>query len=132
MIIQNVHDVLIRLVGLKMFTMLWNMPTNGKGAFRSTNNGTNWTAVYDATTTITDQMAVTHVDQTFTNTTGMRMEGILVFPLPPNAVVTEVALWQDGVRMVGKTMESDTARAVYDATVRRSIDPALLEYMVNR
>jgi Ca-activated chloride channel homolog len=90
-----------------------------------------WLSSYDATTTITDQMAVTHVDQSFTNETGQRLEGIMVFPLPENAVITELALWENGVRNVGKVMESDTARAVYDAVVRRSIDPALLEYMGN-
>jgi Ca-activated chloride channel family protein len=90
-----------------------------------------WLNTYDATTTITDQMAVTHVDQTFTNETGMRCEGIFLFPLPENAIITELALWEDGIRKVGKTMESDTARAIYNATVRRTIDPALLEYMGN-
>jgi Ca-activated chloride channel family protein len=90
-----------------------------------------WLSTYDATTTITDQMAVTHVDQTFVNETGQRLEGIFLFPLPENAIVTELALWQDGVRTVAKTMESDTAQAIYNGAVRRSIDPALLEYMGN-
>jgi Ca-activated chloride channel family protein len=90
-----------------------------------------WLSTYDVTTTITDQMAVTHVDQSFKNETGQRCEGILLFPLPENAIITELALWEDGIRKVGKTMESETARAIYDGTVRRSIDPALLEYMGN-
>jgi Ca-activated chloride channel family protein len=90
-----------------------------------------WLTSYDATTTITDQMAVTHVDQTFKNETMQRLEGILLFPLPENAIITELALWEDGIRKVGKTMESAAARAIYDGTVRKSIDPALLEYMGN-
>ncbi len=90
-----------------------------------------WLQTYDATSTITDQMAVTHVDQTFVNETGQRLEGIFLFPLPENAIITELALWENGVRNVAKTMESDTARAIYTATVRKTIDPALLEYMGN-
>jgi Ca-activated chloride channel family protein len=90
-----------------------------------------WLSTYDAATTITDQMAVTHVDQTFINETGQRLEGIFLFPLPENAIITELALWEDGIRKVGRTMESDTARAIYTGTVRKSIDPALLEYMGN-
>jgi Ca-activated chloride channel homolog len=90
-----------------------------------------WLKTYDATTTITDQMAVTHVDQTFVNETGQRLEGIFMFPLPENAIVTELALWENGVRYVSKVMESDTARALYEQTVRRTIDPALLEYLGN-
>jgi Ca-activated chloride channel family protein len=90
-----------------------------------------WLSTYDAATTITDQMSVTHVDQSFVNQTGQRCEGILLFPLPQDAIITELALWEDGIRKVGKTMESDTARSIYTTTVRKSIDPALLEYMGN-
>lgn len=90
-----------------------------------------WLKSYQASVKITDQIAVTHVDQTFKNESMMRMEGIFIFPLPDNAVVTELALWINGQRVVGSVMESDTARAVYQNIVRRSIDPALLEYLGN-
>jgi len=88
-----------------------------------------WLKSYDATVTITDQMAVTHVDQTFKNESSSRLEGVFVFPLPKNAVVTELALWINGIRVVGDVMEKDTARAIYQSIVRRMMDPALLEYM---
>jgi hypothetical protein len=88
-----------------------------------------WLKSYDATVTVVDQMAITHVDQVFKNEDYSRKEGILVFPLPEDAIVTELALWINGVRVLGQVMESDTARAKYDSIVRRSIDPALLEYM---
>jgi Vault protein inter-alpha-trypsin./von Willebrand factor type A domain. len=90
-----------------------------------------WLESYQATVKITDQIAVTHVDQTFKNESAVRMEGIFIFPLPDNAIVTELALWINGQRVVGSVMESDTARSVYQNTVRRSIDPALLEYLGN-
>lgn len=48
---------------------------------------------YDATVTITDQIAVTHVDHLFRNESSNRLEGIFVFPLLEGAVVTELALW---------------------------------------
>jgi Ca-activated chloride channel family protein len=88
-----------------------------------------WLTSYEADVKISDQIAVTHVDQTFKNESYMNMEGIFMFPLPDNAIVTELALWINGVRTVGSVMESDTARSVYNSVVRRSIDPALLEYM---
>jgi Ca-activated chloride channel family protein len=88
-----------------------------------------WLKKYDVDVKITDQIAVTHVDQTFQNETNTRLEGIFVFPLPDNAVVTELALWINGQRVVAKVMDSDTARATYDNIVRRSIDPALMEYL---
>ena len=88
-----------------------------------------WLKSYDADMTIADQMAVTHVDQVFKNETYQRMEGIMVFPLPPDAIVTEVALWINGVRVLGEVMEKDTARAVYNSIVQPQRDPALVEYV---
>ncbi|MBD3347255.1 MAG: hypothetical protein GF401_19545 [Chitinivibrionales bacterium] len=88
-----------------------------------------WLTHYDAEVTITDQIAVTHVDHTFKNESSSRLEGVFVFPLPENAVVTELALWINGERVIADVMEKDTARAVYENIVRRQIDPALLEYM---
>jgi Ca-activated chloride channel family protein len=88
-----------------------------------------WLKSYDAEVTITDQMAVTHVDHTFKNESSSRLEGVFVFPLPKGAIVTELALWINGVRVVGDVMERDTARAVYESIVRKTADPALLEYM---
>lgn len=68
-----------------------------------------WLKNYDADVTIVDQMAVTHVDQTFKNETNKRLEGIFIFPLPKNAIVTELILWINGVPIQGKVMDSDTA-----------------------
>jgi len=90
-----------------------------------------WLKTYTANVTITDQIAVTHVDQTFKNETASRLEGIFIFPLPQGAIVTELALWINGVRVVASIKEKDTARAIYESVVRRTIDPALLEYMGN-
>ena len=88
-----------------------------------------WLKKYDATVTITDQIAITHVDQTFKNEDNFRKEGIFIFPLPENAIVTELALWIDGKRVLAQVMEADTARAKYDSIVRKKVDPALLEYL---
>jgi Ca-activated chloride channel family protein len=88
-----------------------------------------WLKNYDATVTITDQMAVTHVDQTFKNETNMRLEGIFFFPLPENAIVTGLILWINGVPVEAQVMDSDTAQSIYNNVVQNMIDPALLEYM---
>lgn len=118
-----------------LILMLAQVPVHAIGALyarRALSNTTGtplWLKSYDAEVTITDQMAVTHIDHTFKNETSSRLEGIFVFPLPRGAVVTELALWINGVRVVGDVMERDTARAVYESIVRKSIDPALLEYM---
>ncbi len=88
-----------------------------------------WLKHYDAKVTITDQMAITHVDQTFKNETNQRMEGIYIFPLPKNAIVMNLILWINGVPVQGKVMDSDTAQSIYENIVKKMIDPALLEYL---
>ncbi|MBN1130513.1 MAG: VWA domain-containing protein [Chitinispirillaceae bacterium] len=90
-----------------------------------------WLTNYNADVTITDQIAVTHVDQTFRNETSQQLEGIFVFPLPANAIVTELALWINGVRTVASVKDRDTARQIFDSLIRPRVDPALLEYMGN-
>lgn len=88
-----------------------------------------WLKTYDADVTITDQMAITHVDQTFKNETNQRLEGIFIFPLPENAIVTKLILWMNGHPVEGKVLDSDTAESIFENTVKKLIDPALLEYL---
>jgi len=84
---------------------------------------------HDVTVTLRDGVATTYVDQVFRNDTGRVMEGEYVFPLPPGAVVTGFTLWVDGQALEGRVLEADEARHIYEDYVRRSIDPALLEYI---
>jgi Ca-activated chloride channel homolog len=90
-----------------------------------------WLTNYNADVTITDQIAVTHVDQTFKNESNQQLEGIFVFPLPANAIVTELALWINGVRTIASVKDRDTARQIFDSLIRPRKDPALLQYMGN-
>jgi Ca-activated chloride channel homolog len=127
--------VMKKLVFALLVLLLAEVPVHAVGALYARRARTNdtgvplWLKSYDAEVTITDQMAVTHVDHIFKNETSNQLEGIFVFPLPEGAVVTELALWINGQRVVGDVMERDTARAIYDEIVRKKVDPALLEYM---
>lgn len=78
---------------------------------------------------ITDQVATTEVDQVFINDTQYDLEGIYIFPLPEEAVISEFAMYVDGERWEGEILPRDEARAIYEEIVRRSLDPALLEYV---
>ena len=80
------------------------------------------------TTKITDQAAVTHVEQVFENDTPFVLEGIYFFPLPDNVSVTEFAMWDGDKRLVGEVRSKEEARRIYDNIVRSRRDPALLEY----
>lgn len=80
------------------------------------------------TTKITDQVAVTHVEQVFENDTPFVLEGVYFFPLPDNVSITEFAMWDGNNRLVGEVRSRDEARRIYDSIVRSRRDPALLEY----
>jgi len=81
------------------------------------------------TVTIQDQVAVTRVDQAFRNDSGATVEGMYVFPLPPDSSVTRFSLWVGGEKVEGKVLTAEEARAIYEDIVRRQRDPALLEYI---
>ncbi|MGH9801176.1 MAG: VIT domain-containing protein, partial [Blastocatellia bacterium] len=79
-------------------------------------------------TKITDQVAVTHVEQVFENDTPFVLEGVYFFPLPENVSITEFAMWDGDKRLVGEVRSREDARRIYDSIVRSRRDPALLEY----
>ncbi|HUW94276.1 MAG TPA: VIT domain-containing protein, partial [Anaerolineae bacterium] len=78
---------------------------------------------------ITDQLATTEVDQVFLNDTQYDLEGIYIFPLPEEAAISEFAMYVDGERWEGEILPREEARQIYEDIVRRSLDPALLEYI---
>ena len=84
---------------------------------------------HDVDVTIRDGVVTTHVDQVFRNDTDRDVEGEYVFPLPIGAVVSSFTMWVDGEALEARILDADEARAIYEDYVRRSIDPALLEYV---
>lgn len=86
---------------------------------------------YDATVRIQDHVATTHVDQTFRNELNQEVEATLIFPLPDGAVITEMFYHFNGVRYKASVREKKEAQAAYDAKIRRTLDPALLQELGN-
>ena len=84
---------------------------------------------HDVTVTARDGIVTTRVDQVFYNGTGRTLEGRYVFPLPPGAIVSEFTMWVDGEALEARLLPAEEARAIYEDYVRRTIDPALLEYI---
>jgi Ca-activated chloride channel family protein len=80
-------------------------------------------------TEIDEQVAKTHVDQTFHNPTPYRLEGQYLFLLPRQASVSDFALYIDGQKVAGELLEKEKAKGIYEGIVRRMQDPALLEYI---
>jgi Ca-activated chloride channel family protein len=84
---------------------------------------------HQVTITIEDQVAVTHVEQTFRNHTDRALEATYVFPVPNGASVRKFTMWVNGKEVTGELVEADRARQIYTDIVRRTQDPGLLEYM---
>ncbi|HZY83193.1 MAG TPA: VIT domain-containing protein, partial [Gemmataceae bacterium] len=83
------------------------------------------------TVNIDDQVAQTRVEQTFRNHTDRALEATYVFPVPKGASVDRFTMWVNGKETKGELVEADKARQIYTSIVRRTQDPALLEYMGN-
>ncbi len=84
---------------------------------------------HHVTVKIDNQVAVTHVDQVFYNPNAWPVEGVYIFPVPADAVVSQFVLWVDGNPVEGKLLDAQQARQTYEDIVRTQRDPALLEYI---
>ena len=84
---------------------------------------------HNVTVTIDNQVAKTHVDETFLNPSNYQLEGTYIFPLPDDAAINDFAMWVDGQKLEGTVLDHAQARQIYEDIVRRRRDPALLEYI---
>ena len=85
--------------------------------------------LYQVSATIQDQVATTHIEQTFVNRGSTPVEGMYLFPLPEQAAIGEFNMVVDGQTFEGQIMRKEEARAIYEDIVRQQRDPALLEYV---
>ena len=76
---------------------------------------------------IQERLAVVTVEHEFHNTGHATVEGTFLFPLPPDAQVSDFSMEVDGETMSGELLSAAEARRIYEDIVRRSLDPALLE-----
>src|SRR5579859_5275372 len=77
---------------------------------------------------ITDQIAVTAIDEEFFNPNPQRLEGTFVFPVPKGAQIDKFTMEIDGKQVQAELLPADKARGIYEDIVRRMKDPALMEY----
>lgn len=78
---------------------------------------------------LADRVLRYQVTETFRNRGGMIAEADYIFPMPAGAAFEALELEIDGELVAGESMPADQARRVYEDIVRRSRDPALVEYM---
>ncbi len=86
-----------------------------------------WIQKVNTTVDIQEQVAVTHIDQTFYNELNNSVETIYLFPLPEDATITELVYWVNNQRYVAEIKERQEAINQYNEKLRQWLDPALLE-----
>jgi Ca-activated chloride channel homolog len=79
-------------------------------------------------TTIDNQGATTTVTQVFYNPNPRQLEGQYLFPLPHEVAINDFQMTMNGEMVGGELLPAAQARKIYEDTVRRMIDPGLLEY----
>lgn len=77
---------------------------------------------------IDNGIATTKVTQVVRNDSDFIGEGTFLHPIPTDAAVTGLTLWIDGEPVSGELLDGEAARRTYEDIVRRTLDPALLEY----
>ena len=88
-----------------------------------------WIKTVDVNVNIQDQVAVTKVDQIFFNEMNTSVEAVYLFPLPENAMITELNYWFNGQKYAAKIRQKGEAIAAYNQKLAQWLDPALLEYL---
>lgn len=87
---------------------------------------------HKANVVVRDGLARTEVEEEFRNGTDRVLEGRYVFPLPPRASISRLALWVGDRLVEGEIVERKRAATIFkgivDDTVRPR-DPALLEWV---
>src|SRR3954464_4186198 len=77
---------------------------------------------------IDGQVAITSIDQEFYNPNDQRLEGFYMFPIPKGAHIDKFSMEIGGKSVDAELLPADKARFIYEDIVRRTRDPALLEY----
>lgn len=79
--------------------------------------------------TVNDSLVEYRVTQRFRNPGRGTIEGTYLFPVPREAVATGLTLTINGKPVAGEVLEKGKARGIYQEIVRKTRDPALLEFI---
>lgn len=81
---------------------------------------------------VRDGYARTEIEEEFFNETPRVLEGKYIFPLPPDASISRLALWVGNDLVEGEVVERKRAAAIFHGIVEDTVrprDPALLEWI---
>jgi Ca-activated chloride channel family protein len=79
-------------------------------------------------TVIINGVAQTTIKQVFHNPTKIRLQGYFLFPVPENSILRDFQMDINGKLTKAELLDAADARKLYEDIVRKTLDPALLEY----
>ena len=81
---------------------------------------------------IKNQLATTKVDQVFVNPNSFEVNGMYLFPVPDDAVVSKFALSVDGKSVSGELLPQEQSSQIYRNSARYGGNRAILEHLGTR
>ena len=81
---------------------------------------------------IKNQLTTTKVDQIFVNPNDFEINGMYIFPVPDDAVISKLALSIDGELVSGELLSQEQSHQIYRDSARYSDNKAILEYIGTR
>ena len=81
---------------------------------------------------IKNQLVTTKVDQIFVNPNNFEVNGMYLFPVPDDAVVSKLALSVDGKSVSGELLSQEQAHRIYRNSARYGGNRAILEHIGTR
>jgi len=86
-------------------------------------------ASVDANIDLVESVATTTLRMTVKNPASNIQEAEMLIPVPPGAAIRSFGFDGPGQEPTAKVLPADEARRIYEDIVRRSLDPALLEFV---
>ena len=81
---------------------------------------------------IKSQLATTKVDQTFVNPNDLEVNGMYIFPVQDDAVISKLALSIDGKLVSGELLSQEQSYRIYRDSARYGDNKAILEHLGTR
>ena len=81
---------------------------------------------------INNQLVTTKIDQVFVNPNKFEVNGMYLFPVPDDAVVSKLALSVDGKSVSGELLSQEQAHQIYRNSARYGGNRAILEHIGTR
>ena len=81
---------------------------------------------------VKNQLATTKVDQIFVNPNDFEVNGVYIFPVPDDAVVSNLSLSVDGELVNGKLLSQEESHRIYRNSARYGDNKAILEHIGTR